>query len=799
MNQINFVEPLLHMLEDSSYTPLTEEGLIEALDIPSKQKREFLKLLDGMEREGTVVRVKRDRFVLPKDVDLVCGRIRFRRSGSAFVVPDECYGKQELEIEYHDTNIAFHEDRVLVRIKKPRKGKPYGRGGKHAKEDEDKVFAKVLRVLSREHKPIIGTLRKGKSYFYVVPDDVRISQDILVEDPRKSKLKPIPKVNQKVRVDILEWPNRHINPFGEVTEVFGETHSPSAEFSAIMHKFSLNEDFPPAVLKEAESIPGVVSAEQVEGRKDCRNLFTLTIDPDDAKDFDDALSLEELGKGELRIGIHIADVSAYVEHNTRLDHEAHLRGNSTYLVGTVIPMLPHALSNGICSLVEDADRLTKSVFVTFDQHGQIKGVDFANTVIRSNKRLTYKQAYAFLFQDDLKSIRNTPMPKSYQTGLTGKNLNDLTDEELQKIQHTIRSFWHIASHMRKKRMAEGSLDLDMPEVKIYVDADGFADSIEKVENDESHQLIEEFMLMANEVVAKALLDAKIPFISRVHDEPDPEKLDDLRETLAAYDMPCGDLKRRKVIIDLLRQLKLHAQGQSIKMLFLRSMRQACYRASADGHYGLNKEHYAHFTSPIRRYSDLIVHRIFENYLQLKNLPTAPKGKLKTYTTGELESLAKHLSVTEQNSTEAERESVKVKLLEFFEREMERPDKTSFRATITDVRNHGMFIELKDTLAFGLVKVSSICDDIYTLDSRLMALLGRKTGKRFEIGQEVNVVIAKVDRFQRQMDFILYECYAEGKGTLSEAREARKVNKEASVHQAKKGPAATAVKKRRRNR
>ena len=309
---------------------------------------------------------------------------------------------------------------------------------------------------------------------------------------------------------MLEWKQRHLNPEGEIVDVLGKTHQPDAEFKAILYKYDLDPSFPASVEKQTKKIPSSVQPEDIGNRKDCRELFTFTIDPNDAKDFDDALSLEELDDNKVRIGVHIADVSGYVKPNSPLDIEAQKRGNSTYLVGTVIPMLPHALSNGLCSLVEAEDRLTKSCFITFSPKAEIVDVEFANTVIRSNKRLTYAQAFAFMTEKDLEKVRQMPLPPKHQTGSTGRPLEDLSEGEMKALQAHIGGLWHIASQLRAKRFRKGSLDLEMTEVKIYVDEDGYSDRTEKQSHDKSHQLIEEFMLAANEQIARVMKRQNFP-------------------------------------------------------------------------------------------------------------------------------------------------------------------------------------------------------------------------------------------------------------------------------------------------
>lgn len=744
---------LLSFLEAPGYVPLSLAEIAEALQLNKANKRDLKKTLDELLKEGSVAQVRGNRYVIAKEADLVSGTIRFKASGAALLLPDDP-SQSPLPIRAEHTGTALNHDRVLTRLCKDTAQVYHRRKGQKRAQAPLVESAQVLRVLERKRTTLTGTLRKNRGIFYVIPDDPCIPHDILVEDPQRSSLSPQPTIDSKVIVHLHEWEDRHLSPTGEIIEVLGTTHSPHAEYQAILHKYDLNPDFPERVKKEIHDLPDRVRPEDIQGRKDCRQLFTITVDPTDAKDFDDALSLETLPNGDYRIGIHIADVSAYVKPNTALDKEAQSRGNSTYLVGTVIPMLPHALSSGLCSLVEGEDRLTKAVFLTFDKKAHLIKSEFANTVIRSDKRLTYVQTLAFLKEKDLGKINKLPAPPKHQTGFAGRSLKELSLKELEKIQSTLHILWNIASTLRKSRMKHGALDLDMPEVKIFVDEQGYADRIERVESDESHQLIEEFMLAANEVIAQTLHKAGLPFISRVHDKPDVEKLNELRETLEIYGIHVGDLTVRAAVTEFLSQAKDHPQAYTLKLQFLRSLKQACYRAETDGHYGLNKVYYAHFTSPIRRYSDLMVHRVFDFYLQKNGCPTAPPKITEIYPKARQESLAQHLSHTERNSTEAERESVKIKLLEFFEREAAKPHKTSFNAVIVDLKNHGMFVELVDSMAFGFIPTSSLRHDFFNLSADGTKLTGRRFHQSYTLGQIVKVKIKAVDRFKRQMDFTL---------------------------------------------
>ncbi len=739
-------ERLLARLRAADYVPLAEPGIAEALGLAGKERASLAQEVRRLLGTGEIVRIKQDRLCLPAAADLVTGRIQFRQGGSAFLIPDRTAGAPDdpaVQVGAEDTGVALHGDRVVVRLQdaltRPRG--PRGVGG-------GEPTGRVIRILERGRETLTGNLQRSRLFFYVVPDDPRFLHDVYVPDPAKSRLRPVPAIGDKVVVKLRPWTQRHVNPEGEIVARLGRTHEPQAELAAIYHKYDLAQEFPEEVRREAAALPARVRPADLAGREDFRRVPTFTIDPDDAKDFDDALSLETLPNGDLRVGVHIADVSAYVRPGTALDREAQRRGNSTYLVGTVIPMLPEKLSNGLCSLVEGEDRLTKAVLLTFHR-GRLTGAALANTVIRSRKRLTYRQAFALLKEDNLDKIRRLPLPAAHQTGSTGRALASLSRAELGDLQGAIRQLWDLASRFRRERMRHGSLDLDMPEVKIFVDPQGYADRLERIEQDESHQLIEEFMLAANEAVARLTRRQHLPSLYRVHDEPDEEKLQEYRQLLATFGIAIGDLTQRTEMARLLQILKHHPQGYTLRTQLLRSLRKACYRATPDGHYGLAKADYTHFTSPIRRYADLVVHRVIDHHL------AGPAGRHAShYTQPRLASLAEHLSLTEQNSMEAERESQKVKLLEFFERELNRKKPTVFGAVITDVRNHGLFVELPDAMTFGLVHLSTLRDDFYTLNNAGTALIGRRHKRRLELGQRVNVVTERVDRFKRQIDFRL---------------------------------------------
>ena len=790
-------QKLLKLFGAKDYVPMRRMEIISVLKFDQDVTKEAHTLLDKMLKEGEIARLKKDRLCIPKDADLVSGRLIFRQSGSAILIPDSDPSGDGYPVKSEDTGVSMHGDTVLARKvddkRRPFRGK--GHQQRHEYKPDEKPNVRVIRMLKRARITIPGTLEQARHASYVIPDDPRIIHDILVPDPKNSGLKPIPKVGDKVVVKMLEWKQRHLNPEGKIIEVLGRTHEPDAEFKAILYKYDLNPRFPSAVEQQTKDIPDVVRSEDFGNRQDCRDLFTFTIDPDDAKDFDDALSLELLEDGKTRVGVHIADVSAYVKPGSPLDREAQERGNSTYLVGTVIPMLPHALSNGLCSLVEAEDRLTKTCFITFNNSAEISEVKFANTVINSNKRLTYKQAYAFMQQDDLAEIRNTPLPPKHQTGSTGRSLDKMTDEEMATLKKYIGKLWQIAKELRERRFRKGSLDLDMTSVKIYVDEEGYADRIEKEFNDESHQLIEEFMLSANEQVARTIKKQDFPCIYRVHDEPEEEKLKELRETMQSFGVQCGNLQKPREMTLLLKKLKEHPQGYTLKVHVLRSLKQAQYRASADGHYGLSKPDYTHFTSPIRRYSDLIVHRILDGYLCKTRADSAIGEPEIRYNQDKLESLGEHISVTERNSVDAERESVKTKLLEFYDRELQKEQKQHFKAIITDVKNHGLYVELADTLAYGMVHISTLDDDFYHPNAEGTALIGRRKKRIYALGQYIMVEVERVDRFKRQIDFrvVLTNDHDKGKKPGKPFKGRRKIGQVSPSKSLERSPSKKAAK------
>ncbi|MDG1138090.1 MAG: RNB domain-containing ribonuclease [Opitutales bacterium] len=665
------------------------------------------------------------------------GSLYFGKQGRAKVIIE---GRDEpISLARGSSATALHGDTVELHVLAPKK-KKFERKKRPGKSSKPRY--EVKRVLKRETDEFLGYLKNDTGRSLVDAENSRLFVPFKILGETRNA-----QPEDKVLAKFVRWDPPARIPMCKIIRVLGPGDSPQTDHLGILAKYGLSSSFSQKVDEQAKAIPQIVDPGEIKKRQDFRDVFTLTIDPLDARDFDDAISVKKIKDDEWEIGVHIADVSHYCPPGSALDKEARKRGNSTYLVGEVVPMLPKSLSNGICSLVEGEDRLVKSVIFRFRHDGKIISSKLAECVIHSDKRLTYEQAILFLRGNSLESIQQAKPPSSRYSGNPGKSLQELSDEELKQINLTVQRLWSIASKLRASRMKEGSLNLESTEIKILVDAKGEPEKILSSENDESHQLVEEFMLLANETVAKHIRNQKLAGIFRVHPEPDPENLEELRNFVAIFGISCGELTSRKEVNKLLHNINKHPISQVLKIKFLRSLKQACYRNTPDGHYGLAKRDYLHFTSPIRRYSDLVVHRIIEQWL--KNDQSLPKFS------DSLESLAKHISVTERNSVDAERESVKDKLLLYYKRGIGAHPPVTHRAMITEIGRRGFFIELIDTMARGFVPIRTLPRELgYRVAANGSALVGRNQKNKLKLGQEVKVVIDKVFVSDKQLDFKL---------------------------------------------
>ena len=571
--------------------------------------------------------------------------------------------------------------------------------------------ARITRVIERAHETIIGLFQKQHGQAIVIPDDPRNPHVFLVRSGGKSLSRP-PRVGDKVVLHLDPWNDPGELPTGRLTELLGAAGAPGVDMLSVIRGHDLPAEFPEACEREAAAVPDDISDDIIAKREDCRGQFVLTIDPDDAKDHDDAVSVERTAHG-WQLTVHIADVAHYVRPGSALDKEARRRANSTYLVDRCIPMLPFRLSADLCSLRAGIPRLAHSVFFDITAQGKITKVRFAKTVIQVHARLTYRQAMAMIKGEHVAGF-SPDVPKAVQAS------------------------WQLASVVRKLRFAAGSLELDFPEIKIWLDAEGRADRMERMVNDESHQLVEEFMLLANEAVAKETQRRNVPCIYRIHEKPDPDRLNEFRKNAATAGLKLGDMTQRKEVMRMLTAIRGRPDEFRLKIDFLKSLRRAAYSPDPLGHYGLHKANYLHFTSPIRRYADLVAHRVL----------AGERGTNRK----ELTELSKHISDTERASAQAEQESRLVKKIEFFQRQLDSQKPQTFRAIVSDTRIHGLTVELPDADTTGLIAAESLPNGPYTYDRTRSEFVNRRTKRTFKIGDEVKVIVCRVDAARRMIDF-----------------------------------------------
>lgn len=687
--------------------PLKQKEIARGLEIGDDRYPELKEALSRLTDTGLIYKIKGQRYAVPEQINLVVGRMDSTKKGAGFVVPERKTDEPDLFVPPHKMGSATHRDRVVARIERQR-----GKG--------ENPEGSVIRVLERARSQVVGALQKGKRFGFVVPDNPRLKFDVYVAQEDLAQAKE----GEKVVVEIDDWGDGTKNPEGHVVEVLGAPDAPGVDVLSIIYTHGLEQEFPKEVERAAERIEVDLEAE-AKRRLDLREKLVFTIDPPDAKDFDDALSVERTGDDRFEVGVHIADVSHYVRPDTVIDDEAFERATSVYLVDRVIPMLPERLSNGLCSLRPDEDRLTYSVIMQISGEGDVLDYRIAETVIRSGFRLTYREAQSLIESDPER-------------------------EEHKDLLWELQTLRRLAKVLRGKRAARGSLDFDLPEAIVELDEDGFPIDIQESVRLDSMRLIEEFMLLANETVAKHATDREVPFVYRVHDKPAPEKVEQIRQFVGAlgYHVPKSENglhpKRFAEIIEKARGTR---EEELINTVILRSMKQARYQTENVGHFGLASDHYSHFTSPIRRYPDLLVHRV------LKAIEAGERWKddeKRGVQQSWLDRASEHSSSQERVAVQAERDSIDLKKVEFMERHLEQ----EFEGKISGVTSFGFFVRLDEYFVEGLVHMHELDDDYYVFHEDRYALVGRNTGTTYTLADPVRVKVIGVNKDQRQIDFEL---------------------------------------------
>jgi len=691
------------LFKNNPGTALKNKEIAKRLDIKSAEDYSLLKktLHKLLKEEFLFRKGKRYQINLFPDSNRLRGKLQIHPNGYGFVVPDR-NKLDDIFIAERNIGTAFDGDIVEVVLFAKQKGK--------------NIEGQIIKVIERKRKEIIGTLQKSKSFFFITPDDFHLQRDVYIDE---SNLKGAKK-GDKVIVGNIVWDTSMLNPEGVIIEVLGKKGARDIEILSIAREYNIPYNFSSKILKESEEIEFKLTDAEVKRRSDFRENKVITIDPFDAKDFDDALSVQLLDNGNLNVGVHIADVSHYVKKDSSLDKGARLRGNSVYLVGEVIPMLPEKLSNGICSLVPNQDRLTYSVVFEMTKRGKVVKYEIVKSIINSKKRFTYEEVQHII-----------------ESG-TG----DFADE--------IILLNNLAKTLRKKRIKEGSIEFHKPEVVFELDSIGKPVNVIQKEMKESNMMVEEFMLLANRTVAQHLLQPRKSngktFLFRIHDKPDREKIEEFSRFVKSlgYALNANSYSDSKEIQRLIHQVKDSEENAVINELAIRSMAKAVYSIKNIGHFGLGFKYYTHFTSPIRRYSDLVVHRLLHSYSQKKTGVD--------YSLEHLREICEHISACERNAIEAERRSVKIKQVEYLKDKI--GDK--FNAVISGVTYYGIFVEITNILAEGLIRVRDLEGDFYVYDEKKYSLIGRHNKKRYRLGDKllVKLVRANLDKFE--LDFIIVD-------------------------------------------
>lgn len=698
----DFKAAILGLMGADAYRPMKAKDLARALEISPAHYSTFRQQVRTMLHAGEVIRLRRGRLAVPAKIDLIRGRVHAHRRGFAFVIPDD--GSQDIYIEPDHIKTAMHDDIVLVqKLSTSFRGRPEGR---------------IVRIVKRGHPKVVGTFQEGRNFSFVVPEDERLPRDIYIPHDQAKGAKP----GQVVVVQLADWDDPARAPEGRVAEVLGFPDEPGVDVLTVIFEHALPLEFPDDVEAEAQAFGARLPRAELARREDSRELPVVTIDPRDAGDHDDALSVRELADHLYEVGVHIADVSHYVKPETSLDREALLRGTSVYLVDRVVPMLPERLSADLCSLKAGVDRLALSCFLTLDAEAKLKSFRFAESVIRSAADMTYEQVQEYF------DTRTLAKP-------------------LMHLAAPLDRLLSLSVKLTSARMAEGSLDFDLPESRIELAPDGSVSNIYQLVRLPSHRLVEEFMLLANRTVARYLQTTGVPVLYRVHDRPDSEKLEAFAEFVSTMGLKfnAGDGLRPRHLQNLLEQARGLPEEGLINEVLLRSMAKAVYQPENIGHFGLAFDRYVHFTSPIRRYPDLLVHRAVKRKLhQQVSADWVADQK------GSLSAVGRHTSERERVAMEAERDSVRIKQIAFMETQLGE----TFTGLVSGVRTFGLFVKLDRILVEGLIPIGALGDDYYRVDETHYVAKGRSTGRTFRLGDPVTVQVVRVDPVSKQVDFRL---------------------------------------------
>ena len=727
MTTERFADRIVRHLARQGYQPQKIRKAARAMGIADEEYGDFREAVKALMRTGRIVMGSASALTLPDPAHRVVGRFRSNPRGFGFVIPDTPNSHGDLFIPPGHSGDAVTGDTVAAEVLKSGR-----RDGRLMYE------GRIVEIIERGQSRFVGELCRELNRWFVRPDGKILHVPIFVSDPGAKRAR----IGDQVVIEIIEYPARGHDASGVITKVLGKRGAPGIDTQSIIHQYQLPDEFPATVTKEAGRIVASYNPEEAAGgRKDLRDLTVITIDPDDARDFDDAISVTELDNGRLELGVHIADVSYFVQPGGVLDVEAHERANSVYFPRLVIPMLPEVLSNGVCSLQEKQPRLTKSAFITYNAAGQRTATRFANTVVRSAKRLTYRQASQIL------------------TGKVGRYS--------KKVVALLRQMESLARTIRQRRLGDGMLVLDLPEVEVVFDEEGRVTGVEPADTSYPHTIIEMFMVEANEVVAELLAGLGVPALRRIHPPPDEAAVQPLNRFLQALKLPQVKSMDRAVLQPLLDVMKGRPESFAVNLAILRSLEQATYEPATVGHFALASEDYTHFTSPIRRYPDLTIHRLLEVYL--RGGFSKRHRRTQVPTLEECQEIGLHCSRNERRAEAAERELKLVHVLRLLEQKVG----DEYDGIVTGVTNFGVFIQLPEYLVEGFLRFSDLPDDWWEADSAAGCVIGQRTGQRLKIGDRLRVTIAAIDVADRKLDLALTEERTGSKPQVTKQPQARK--------------------------
>ena len=711
---MNFKEKILSYMKEEAYKPLTFHELLQEFEIESSMKKELLKALNELEDEGSIIFTRSQRYGIPEKMNLITGTLDGNQKGFAFLRPDN-KDISDIFISPVDMNGAMHGDRVIVRPMK-------------TTEEVKSPEGKVIRILERANEYVIGTFQKSKNFGFVVPDDKRIAFDIFIPGDEFNGAR----TNEKVNVKITEWPDKRKNPEGKIVEIIGDIEDTRTHIEAVLLDRKVRQVFPEDVIKEAIRVSSEgIHEQEYKRRKDLRELNIITIDGEDAKDLDDAVYVQKINDDEFMLGVHIADVTHYVKEDRKLDKEALKRATSIYISDRVIPMLPKELSNGVCSLNPGEDKLTLSVEMIINKEGKVTDYKIFESILKNRYRMTYTDVSEIL-----------------------ENNDEELSEKYKEILPMLKSMEELSLILRRKRELRGAIDFEFPETKIITDETGKAIDVTKYERRVSNKIIEEFMLACNETVAEHYYWLNMPFVYRIHEDPDEEKMHEFSILIhnLGYTLKGSNEVHPRELQQLLLKIKGKKEESLINNMMLRSLRKAIYSPESSEHFGLAAQYYCHFTSPIRRYPDLQIHRIIKGQLNGK-LSEDDYHRLSERTA----IVAEQSSKMERIADEIERDVDKIKIAEYMS------DKIGeeYSGVISGVTSFGVFVELENTVE-GLVHISNMVDDFYIFDNEKRELFGQTSRKVYRIGEDVKVKVLNVSIAKAEIDFVFISNFTEVK-------------------------------------